>query len=135
MVHLYRFIIHTSMCAFLTVLRSASGLFSSCSVAALLMALSVSSCRCLASPVGDCCSIYSGSCWGAAAVPENPNQVVIFNIKLKVYVRSQYTPQEHALRSEGSPVSSCVQGSVLMGWAAALDAAARASFSCWSLRA
>ncbi len=35
---------------------------------------------------------------------------------------------------KGSPVLSGGQGSVLMGWAATL-AAARASFSCWSLRA
>ncbi len=61
----------------LTVLRRASGLFSSCSAAALLMALSVSSCRCLESPVGDCCSMYSGSCWGAAEGAEYEFRTVV----------------------------------------------------------
>jgi len=48
-----------------TAFNKASGLLSSCSAAAALeMALSVSSCRCLESFVGDGCSMYSGSCCG-----------------------------------------------------------------------
>lgn len=47
-----------------TAFSNASGLLSSCSAAALEMARSVSSCRCLESFVGDGCSMYSGSCWG-----------------------------------------------------------------------
>lgn len=47
-----------------TAFNNASGLLSSCSAAALEMARSVSSCRCLESFVGDGCSMYSGSCWG-----------------------------------------------------------------------
>lgn len=49
-----------------TAFNNASGLLSSCSAAALEMARSVSSCRCLESLVGDGCSMYSGSCWGTA---------------------------------------------------------------------
>lgn len=55
----YLYVLHTAF-------NNASGLLSSCSAAALEMALSVSSCRCLESLVGDGCSMYSGSCWGTA---------------------------------------------------------------------